>query len=374
MDKKDYYEVLGVSKNATEEEIKRAFRKLAKQYHPDVNKDPGAEEKFKEIGEAYSVLSDPQKRNQYDQFGHAAFQNGGGAGGFSGFSTEDFDFGSIFDDLFGGSFGGGFSGFSSSSRRSANRPQKGRDRLVTLELSFIEAIKGCKKSITLDLDEECDKCHGKGGFGERTCSTCKGRGRVVEEQRSLFGIFQTETACSVCGGSGKTYDEKCNVCRGSGHLRKKKEIEISIPEGVDNGYQLKISGKGEAGYNGGPNGDIYIEFKVGKSPIFERREEDIYLEVPLTITEAILGCKKEIPTLDGNVILEVKSGTQSGSKLKLKGKGVKATHSIRKGDMYVVFYVVVPTKLSREQKKLMEALSKTDLENEMEFKNFKKYL
>lgn len=374
MDKKDYYEILGVSKTATDEEIKRAFRKLAKQYHPDVNKDPGAEEKFKEIGEAYSVLSDPQKRKQYDQFGHAAFQNGGGAGGFSGFSAEDFDFSSIFDDLFGGSFGGGFSGFSGSSRRSANRPQKGRDRLVTLELSFIEAIKGCKKSITLDLDEACERCHGKGGFGEKTCPTCKGHGRVIEEQRSLFGIFQTETTCSTCGGTGKTFDEKCNTCRGSGHLRKKKEIEITIPEGVDTGYQLKISGKGEAGYNGGPNGDIYIEFKVGKSPIFSREEEDLYLEVPITIIDAILGGKKEIPTIDGNVVLEVKPGTQNGSKLKLKGKGVKVVNSLRKGDLFVVFKVIIPTKLSREQKKLIEELRKTDFENESDIKNFKKYL
>lgn len=372
MNKKDYYEVLGIQKGASDEEIKRAFRKLAKQYHPDVNKDPGAEEKFKEIGEAYSILSDPDKKRQYDQFGHAAFQGGGGSGGFSGFSTEDFDFGSIFDDLFGGSFGG--FGFGGSSRRNANRPTKGRDRLVSLELSFVEAIKGCKKSINIDLDEDCDKCNGKGGFGEKTCPTCNGRGRVIEESRSLFGIYQTETTCNTCNGQGKTYGEKCNKCRGTGHIKKKKEIEITIPEGVDNGYQLKISGKGDAGSNGGPNGDIYIEFKVGKSPIFERENSDLYLEVPLTITEATLGCKKEIPTIDGNVILEVKAGTGNGSKLKLKGKGVKAANSLRKGDLFVIFKVIIPTKLSREQKKIFEELSKTDLENDSEIKNFKKYL
>lgn len=372
MNKKDYYEVLGLQKGASEEEIKRSFRKLAKQYHPDVNKDPGAEEKFKEIGEAYAVLSDPDKKRQYDQFGHAAFQNGGGTGGFSGFSAEDFDFSSIFDDLFGGSFGG--FGFSSNSRTRANRPTKGKDRLIRLELSFLEAIKGCKKSIQLDLDEECDKCDGKGGFGEKTCSTCNGRGRVIEESRSLFGIYQTETTCRTCGGSGITYEEKCSKCRGTGHVKKKKEIEITIPEGVDNGYQLKMTGKGEAGFNGGPNGDIYIEFKVGTSPIFEREENDLFLEVPITITEAILGGKKEIPTLDGNVILEVKAGTANGAKLKLKGKGVKAVNSSRKGDLFVIFHVVIPTKLSREQKKLIEELKKTDLEQESEFKNFKKYL
>lgn len=371
MNKKDYYEILGVSKSASDEEIKRAFRKLAKQYHPDVNKEDGAEEKFKEIGEAYSVLSDPQKRKQYDQFGHAAFQNGGGAGGFSGFSTEDFDFSSIFDDLFGGSFGG-FSSFSSSKR--ANRPTKGKDRLITLELSFMEAIKGCKKSISLDLDVECEKCHGKGGFGSKDCSTCNGRGKVVEEQRSLFGIFQSEVICPTCNGRGKSFDERCNLCKGTGHTKSKKEIEISIPEGVDQGYQLKMTGKGEAGFNGGPNGDIYIEFRVNKSPIFVREEEDVYLEVPLTITEAIKGCKKEIPTLDGNVIIEVKAGTQNGSKVRLKNKGVHVVNSMRKGDMYVVFHVVIPTKLSREQKKIIDELSNTDLYNESEFKEFQKNL
>jgi len=373
MNKKDYYEVLGVSKTATDEEIKRAFRKLAKQYHPDVNKEPGAEEKFKEIGEAYSVLSDPDKRRQYDQFGHAAFQNGGGAGGFSGFNAEDFDFSSIFDDLFGGGFGG-FSGFSSTGRRQSNRPQKGRDRLINLDLTFMEAIKGCKKTISLELDEECDECNGKGGFGEKTCPTCNGRGRVIEEQRSLFGLFQTETTCNTCNGKGKTFDRKCSNCKGTGHVRKKKELEITIPEGVDNGYQLKISGKGEAGYNGGPNGDIYFEFKVRSSNLFERDGSDLYLEVPITITDAVLGVKKEIPTIDGNVILEIKPGTQNGTKLKLKNKGVKVVNTLRKGDMYVIVQIVIPTKLTREQKKLFEELKKTDLENESEIKKFNQNL
>lgn len=375
MNKKDYYEVLGLTKGASEEEIKRAFRRLAKQYHPDVNKDPGAEEKFKEIGEAYAVLSDPEKKRQYDQFGHAAFQNGGGSGGFSGF--EDFDLGSIFDDLFGGSFGGfssGFGSFGGNSRRNTSRPQKGRDRLINLDLTFIEAIKGCKKTVTLDLDESCEECNGVGGFDSTTCSTCNGRGRVIEEQRSFLGIFQTETTCKTCGGSGKTYKEKCSHCKGTGHIKRKKEIEINIPEGVDNGYQLKISGKGEAGYNGGPNGDIYFEFKVKPSPIFEREETDLFIRVPITITDAILGCKKEIPTIDSNVILEIKSGTQNQTKLKLKGKGVKGVNSLRKGDLYVIIDVIIPTKLTREQKKLIEELRKTDLENESEIKKFKQYL
>lgn len=368
MNKKDYYEILGVSKTATDDEIKRAFRKLAKQYHPDVNKEPGADEKFKEIGEAYSVLSDPQKRSQYDQFGHAAFQNGGG-GGFSGFEGfQDFDFGDIFSDLFGGGFG-----FSSSGRKS-NRARKGADKLVELQIDFIEAIKGCKKSIKVDINEECEKCNGHGGFKEKTCPTCGGRGRVVVQQNSLFGVFQTETTCQTCKGEGKSYEEKCSACGQKGYVRKSKELEIDVPSGVDTGNKLRISGKGEPGINGGPNGDIYIEFIVKDHPIFERDDKDIYIEVPLTITEAILGCKKEIPTLDKNVILDIKPGTQNLTKLKLKGKGVKPVNSHFTGDMYAIINVVIPTKLSGKQKKLLKELDETNLDDESEFKKFKKYL
>ncbi len=368
MDKKDYYEILGVSKTATEEEIKRAFRKLAKQYHPDVNKEPGAEEKFKEIGEAYAVLSDPDKRRQYDQFGHAAFE--GGAGGFQGFNMDDMDLGSIFDDLFGSSFGFNFGG---SSRRK-NAASKGKDRLIRLTLTFEEAVFGCKKSIRMDLNETCEKCHGAGGFHEKTCSKCNGRGTIVVEQKSMFGIFQTQTTCNECGGSGHTFEETCSKCHGTGHVKANKEIVVTVPEGVDNGYQLRISGKGEAGINGGPNGDIYIEFDVKKHDFFERDDEDIYLEVPLTIAEAILGCKKEIPTLENNVILEIKAGASTGDKLKLKGKGIKVPNSLRKGDMYVILNVIIPTKLNRKQKKLIEELRETDLDDEPVFKNFKKHL
>lgn len=369
MNKKDYYDVLGVKKDASDEEIKRSFRKLAKQYHPDVNKEPGAEEKFKEIGEAYAVLSDPNKRSQYDQFGHAAFQNGagasGGAGGFGGFDFNDFDFGDIFDDLFGG-FGFG--------RKSKNKSQKGPDTLVRVQLDFMEAIKGCKKTIKIDLNDTCDKCSGNGGFKEKTCSTCGGRGRVVVQQNSLFGVFQTETTCRDCGGLGKTYEEKCSKCNGKGTIKQTKEIEVDVPSGVDTGNKLRISGKGEAGRNGGPNGDIYIEFIVKEHPLFERDGSDIYIEVPITIAEAILGCKKEIPTLDGNVYLEIKPGTQSLTKLKLKGKGVKPVNERFTGDLYAVINVVIPTKLSRNQKDLIKELSETDLESETEIKKFKKYL
>ncbi len=369
MNKKDYYEVLGVSKTASEDEIKRAFRKLAKQYHPDVNKEEGAEAKFKEIGEAYAILSDPEKRRQYDQFGHAAFE--GGSSGFQGFNAEDIDLGSIFDEFFGSSFGFNFGGGSS---RRRNAPSKGRDRLVKLNLTFEEAVFGSKKSINIDLNENCEKCHGKGGFGEQTCSKCKGRGTIISEQTSMFGIFQTQTTCNECSGSGKTYQETCNLCRGTGYTKENKEIVVSVPEGVDNGYQLRISGKGEAGSNGGPNGDIYIEFSVKKHDFFERDEEDIYLEVPITITEAALGCKKEIPTLENNVILEIKAGASTGDKLKLKGKGIKIPNSIRKGDMYVILNVITPTKLNRKQKKLLEELAETGLDDDAVFKNFKKYL
>ena len=372
MNKRDYYEVLGVSKSATDEEIKRAFRKLAKQYHPDVNKDPGAEEKFKEIGEAYAVLSDPDKKRQYDQFGHAAFSGGAGGGGFQGFNAEDIDLSSIFEDLFGSSFGFNFGG--SSRTRNTNRATKGKDRLVRMVLDFEEAVFGCKKSIKIDLNETCEKCHGAGGFKEHTCKKCNGRGTVVVEQRSMFGVFQTQTICNECGGDGKSYEETCTTCHGRGHVKKNKEIVVTVPEGVDNGYQLRISGKGEAGTNGGPNGDIYIEFDVKQHDFFERSEGDIYLEVPLTISEAVLGCKKEIPTLENNVILEIKAGSSTGDKLKLKGKGIKVPNSVRKGDMFVILNVIVPTKLNRKQKKLFEELADTGLDDDTIFKNFKKHL
>lgn len=374
MNKKDYYEVLGVSKTATDEEIKRAFRKLAKTYHPD-NKQTGDEAKFKEVGEAYAILSDPNKRRQYDQFGHQAFTNNGGAN-YSGFSAEDIDLNDIISEIFGGGFSSfsGFSNFGGGARTNSKRPRKGEDSLVNINLTFEEAAFGCKKTITLDLNETCDKCHGAGGFKESTCKTCGGRGRVITEQNSLFGRIQTEVTCHTCGGAGKTYEETCSECNGRGNVKKRKEIEVTIPEGVDTGYQLRISGKGSAGTNGGPNGDIYLEFKVKDHPLFEREDEDIYLKVPLNIVEAALGCKKEIPTLTGNVMLEVKAGTQSGEKVKLKGKGIKRVGAIGKGNMYVIYEVITPTKLSMTTKKLFKELAKENLDNEDEIKNFQKYI
>ena len=375
MNKKDYYEILGVNKDATDEEIKRSFRKLAKKYHPDVNKEEGAEEKFKEIGEAYAILSDPNKRRQYDQFGHAAFEGGSP----SGFNAQDIDLSDILRSAFGGDFGdffGGFggSGFSSFSGRSDTRSRKGSDLLVRIKLTFDESIKGCKKDVKLRVSEKCEACNGKGGFDPVTCSTCGGRGVVISEQRTLFGMVQTQNICPDCHGKKETFKKVCNECHGEGRVEENKTLSVSIPEGVYTGFKLRLSGKGEAGINGGPNGDVYLEMYVEDHEFFERHDNDIYLEVPLTITEATLGCKKEIPTIEGNVILEIKPGTQNYSKLKLKGKGVKSPNSITKGNMYVVVNIITPTKLSREQKKLLEMLNDTELDNSSEFKKFNNFV
>ena len=370
-DKRDYYEILGLQKGASDDEIKSAFRKLAKKYHPD-NKSTGDEAKFKEVGEAYAVLSDPQKKAQYDQFGHAAFNGAGGnpygnASGFNGFSTEDIDLESIFRDFFGGNpFGG--------SSRSSSRSSRGEDTLVRINLSFEEAIAGCKKTIELTLNETCHKCNGKGGFNEETCHTCGGSGRIITEQRSLFGVYQTQSVCRDCMGTGKTFKETCSECRGTGLVKEKKEIIVTVPAGVDTGYQLRISGKGAAGKNGGPNGDIYLEFKVGDHDLFIREDEDIYLEVPLTITEAILGCKKVVPTIYNNIEVDVPAGTQNGTKVKIKGKGVVIPNTSRKGDMYLIYKVIIPTKLSSKEKSLVKELEDLDLENASEIRKFKKYV
>ncbi len=367
MEKRDYYEILGVSKTASADEIKSAFRKLAKQYHPDVNKAPDAADKFKEAQEAYAVLSDEQKRKQYDQFGHAAFSNN--AGGGAGYDFSGFDFSDIFDGIFGESgFGFNFGG------RSRTRASKGRDKLISITLTFEEAVFGCKKTITVDTTEKCDSCNGKGGHGEKTCSTCHGSGTVTAEQRTLFGSFMTKTTCPNCNGKGSTYDTTCSSCHGIGTNKVRKELEVKIPAGVDTGHQLRLSGKGEAGLNGGPNGDLYLEFNVKEHKLFKREDNDIVIELPITITDAIFGCKKELPTLDGTVKLTIDAGTQSGDKHRLRGKGIADVNSGRKGDMYVIIKVIVPTKLDRDQKKLLQELAKTDLENESEFKKIKEFL
>lgn len=370
MNKRDYYEVLGVSKTATDAEIKSAFRKLAKKYHPDVSKEENAAEKFKEVQEAYAVLSDPEKRKKYDQFGHSAFQNnGGGAGGFQGFDGFDFgDMGDIFDDILGGF------GFSSNSRRSANGPRKGNDVLYRMTISFDEAVHGCEKDIDLDTVDNCPNCHGEGGFNSKTCPECRGSGTISSEQRTMFGSFISKTTCPECHGTGNIFEKKCPDCNGKGKIRKNKTITVTVPAGIDNGNRLRLTGKGEAGENGGRNGDLYLEFTVKDHDFYKRNEDDIYIDLPLTITEAVLGCTKEVPTIYGNVELTIPSGTQSLDKLRLRGKGIENVNTKRKGDMYAVVKVIMPEKLTKEQKSLFESLANTELDNSTVIKKYKKFL
>ena len=293
MNKRDYYEVLGVEKNASDAEIKSAFKKLAKKYHPDVSKEENAAEKFKEVGEAYAVLSDPEKRKQYDQFGHSAFANNGAGGGFSGFEGFDFgNFSDIFDDLFEGM------GFSSgrSRSRNTNAPRKGADVLHRMVIDFEDAVFGTEEDIKIDVEEPCEECHGKGGFDSKPCSECHGSGTITAEQRTIFGSFLSKTTCPYCHGSGTTYEKTCTLCHGKGKVTNHKTITVKIPAGIDTGNRLRIAGKGGAGSNGGPNGDLYIEFKVKRHEYYQRDEDDIIIELPLTITEAVLGTKKEVPT------------------------------------------------------------------------------
>lgn len=360
MNKRDYYEVLGVSKTASDDEIKSAFRKLAKKYHPDINKDKDAPEKFKEAQEAYAVLSDKQKRSQYDQFGHAAFQGAGtgGAGGFGGFDFSGFDIN--LDDILGNMFGGGF-GYSGGGR-SSSRKTRGSDVLREMTLSFDEAAFGCEKDIRLEVNETCSECSGKGGFEETTCSECRGSGTITREQHTMFGTFMSKTTCPTCGGEGKSFKKKCSKCHGTGAVRQNKTITVKVPSGIDSGMRLRVSGKGEAGTNGGPNGDLYLEFNVLGHEYFKRDEDDIIVEVPLNICEATLGCKKDVRTLTGVITLTVPAGTNTLDKQRIKGKGIKNSTTGNTGDMYIIFKVITPTKLSREQKDLFNKLASTNLD------------
>lgn len=373
MEKRDYYEVLGVSKDATEAEIKSAFRKKAKEFHPDINKSPDAPEKFKEAQEAYACLSDSSKRSQYDKYGHAAFDNpyGNASGGGNPFGAGGFDFGDIFDDLFSGGFGGSFGGFGGNSRNQ-NRPRKGADSLYGMKIDFMEAVYGCKKDLDLEYYEKCDECEGLGGHGERTCSECGGSGVVIKQTNTILGVIQTKATCSECNGRGKTFKSKCNHCKGSGKVKVNKTITIDIPAGIDTGERLRISGKGEAGINGGPNGDLYIEFKVLEHEWYTRDGNDIYLEVPVTITDLCLGCKKTIKTIDGIVDVKIKEGSQPGDILRLKGKGINNPDSWKRGDFYCVLKLVIPTSLSRKQKNILEELEDTELDSDSIFKKFDK--
>ena len=353
-EKRDYYEVLGVSKTATDAEIKKAFRQQAKKYHPDIHPgDKECEEKFKEAQEAYAVLSDPDKRRQYDQFGHAAF-DGGAGGGAGGFDFNGFDMGDIFGDIFGDFFGGG-----GRSRSANNGPMKGQNVRVSVHLTFEEACFGTEKEIELNIKEDCAKCHGTGakpGTQPETCSKCGGKGQVVFTQQSLFGVVRNVQACPDCHGTGKIIKDRCPDCGGSGYISRRKKISVSIPAGIDNGQSIRIRDKGEPGINGGPRGDLLVQVIVGRHPIFQRQDYDIYSTAPITFAQAALGAEVRIKTIDGDVMYTVKPGTQTDTRVRLRGKGVPTTRNKQvRGDHYVTLVVQVPTKMNAEQKELLKA-------------------
>ena len=348
-EKRDYYEVLGVDKGASDDELKKAYRKLAKQYHPDTNPgDKSAEAKFKEASEAYAILSDPDKRRQYDQFGHSAFDGGGGAGGFD---FSNFDMGDIFGDFFGDIFGG-------RSRRSNNGPMQGANLRTSVRITFEEAVFGTEKELDLNLKDECSQCHGTGakhGTSPETCSKCGGNGQVVYTQQSLFGTVRNVQTCPDCRGKGKIIKDKCNDCYGSGYISSRKKIKVGIPAGIDNGQSVRIRGKGEPGINGGPWGDLLVDIDVSRHPIFQRKGFDIYSTAPISYATAALGGDVRISTVDGEVIYTVKAGTQTDTKVRLRDKGVPTLRNKNvRGDHYVTLVVQVPTSLNSEQKELLK--------------------
>ena len=366
MSKRDYYEVLGVSKTATQDELKKAYRKLARKYHPDLNKDNAeAAEKFKECNEAYSVLSDEQKRAQYDQFGHAAFENGGmgggggfgGAGGFGGFGGSGME--DIFDMFFVGQGGRG-------GRSSKAGPQRGADLRFDLEISFEEAAFGLEKEINLYRDEVCDHCHGEGaepGSKVETCPECNGSGYVRFTQNTMFGQMVNERPCSRCKGEGKIISEPCKECRGKGTVKRNKKLKVKIPAGVDNGSRLRVAGEGEAGAKGGPSGDLYVYLYVKPHKFFERDGTTVLCEVPINIVQATLGADIKVPTLDGQVTMKIPEGTQPGKVMRIKGKGIPSLRNSSRGDQLVRIKVVVPTKLSDKQKDALRKFADISKDN-----------
>ena len=353
-EKRDYYEVLGVDKNADDAALKKAYRALAKKYHPDMNPgDKEAEKKFKEASEAYAVLSDPEKRRQYDQFGHAAFDGGaGGAGGFGGFDFNGADFGDIFGDIFGDLFGG-----RRGSAGARSGPMKGANLRTSVRITFEEAVFGTEKEIELTVKEECKTCHGTGakpGTSPETCPKCGGKGQVVFTQQSFFGTVRNVQACPDCGGTGKIIKEKCTDCHGSGFVPMKKRFAVTIPAGIDNGQCKRLAGQGEPGINGGPRGDVLVEVIVGQHPIFQRQDTNIYSTVPVSFAVAALGGEVVIDTVDGKVIYDVKAGTQTDTRVRLKGKGVPSLRNKDlRGDHYVTLVVQTPEHLSAEAKELL---------------------
>ena len=372
-EKRDYYEVLGVSKSSSKDEIKSAYRKLAKVYHPD-NKETGNEAKFKEIQEAYDVLYDDKKRQMYDQFGHAAFEQGAGGGaggnpfggGFGGFQG-DVDLGDIFSQFFGGG----------ARRRSSasSGPTRGQDILMRLTISFMDAINGKKTDITINHDEICPDCKGLGARnkeGIKTCDYCKGKGRIRAQRRSLFGVMETEEECPQCYGSGKIIIDKCPTCGGKGNVRKKKTLTLNIPAGISSGAQIRQQGMGEIGEKNGPHGDLYVEINVQDHPNFKRDRNDISINIPLDFIDAILGCNIEVPTVYGDKTLAVPPGTQPGQVLRMRGHGVKDMRSGKPGDQYVYLDIKMPTSLSKEQRKCLEDYKEASKNSESFFQKFKK--
>ena len=347
-EKRDYYEVLGLGKNATDAEIKSAYRKLAKKYHPDLNPgDKAAEEKFKEVNEAHDILSDPEKRKRYDQFGFAGVDPNYGAGqgggaGFGGFGAGGVDLGDIFGDIFGGGFGG-FSGFGGSSRANPNAPRKGHDIQASVILTFEEAAHGCAKKITINRQQTCPDCNGNGceaGSAPETCTNCGGRGYVVTSQRTPFGVMQSQQPCPHCGGRGTS---------------ARKTLEVKIPAGIDDDQNIALRGQGDAGSNGGPAGDVIVHITVKRDAVFERDGYDVYVRVPITYSQAVLGAEIEVPTVDGKVAQRIPEGTQSGTKFRLRGQGIQYLNGRGRGDQYVIVEVEIPKKLNRTQREALKA-------------------
>lgn len=374
-DKRDYYEVLGVQKGASADEIKKAYRSLARKYHPDLHPDDkDCAEKFKEVNEAYEVLSDPSKKERYDQFGHAGVDPNyggggfnGGAGGFNPFG----DMGDIFENLFGGGFGGGFS---SSGRSRANAPRRGQDIDTTVTIEFMEACSGIKRDIKVSRLEKCPDCNGTGasaGSTPQTCPDCNGAGQVKVGQRTPFGVISSQKVCPKCSGKGKIISNPCSKCGGNGRVRTSKNLSVDIPAGIDDGQVLRVSGQGDAGVNGGPNGNLNVAVRVKSHPLFERDEYDIHCEIPITYAQAVMGDELIVPTIDGNVKYSISEGTQTGTVFRLKGKGVKKLQRSERGDQYVKVYVEVPKGLDKKQKELLKAfeasLEEKNYENKKNF-------
>ncbi|MDE7360666.1 MAG: molecular chaperone DnaJ [Oscillospiraceae bacterium] len=369
MDKRDYYEVLGLQKGASEADIKKAYRKLAKQYHPDLNPDdPTAAEKFKEVNEANQVLSDPEKRAKYDQFGHAGVDpNYGGGANFTG-GFEGVDLGDIFADI----FGGGIGGFGGSRSANPNAPRRGADIAVQLEVGFMEACKGVSHDITINRTEDCPECNGSGakaGTSSKTCPDCKGRGYVTVQQRSMFGMMQSQRPCSKCGGKGKIIESPCTKCSGSGKTTMKKTVSVKVPAGIDDGMTLNVRGQGSVGSNGGQRGDLKVRISVRKDPVFEREDYNIWIDFPITYAQAALGSEIEVPTIDGKVSYNVPAGTQPGTVFRLRGKGVQKLQRSEgdRGDQMVRISVEVPKNLSKKQKEALQAFEET-----LDEKNYEK--